>query len=332
MKLTTHANSPLHPLAERARTYSNECDEFWVASAFISDDAIADVVGSALDAGATVRLMTGTFGCVTRLRTFEGLWKLAQTRPLSVRIGPSDFHVKLYLWRSGGTAQCWIGSANLTRGGLQDLTELVAEIEAPWDSASIRPFRVAFEQEWGSASDLDEKFLSTYREAPREVAAAHLGKRSRPKVRTTDRQRTQNPMIVLPVSRHYAEEGAAAQRIQAKLSGSAEHWYRASARQVRAVTPGTYCLMVDTIDGDIQLGLATDTAEDGSAFIVAYDLVLNGEPVSLTATRRHVLSSLGLKPTAKGFGTQWLDHGVAAAVVEQVWGRRRGARVLKTLR
>lgn len=97
MKLATRKSTPLQPIAERARALSGKCAEFWVATAFVSDAAVDDVVGTALDAGAAVRFLTGTFGNVTRLRTFRKLHRLARVPQMDARVWEGDFHAKLYL-------------------------------------------------------------------------------------------------------------------------------------------------------------------------------------------------------------------------------------------
>ncbi len=64
-------NTPLRPLADQLRALTQHADAVWIATAFVSQVAVEDIIGSAITAGTTVRFLTGTFGNVTRRRTFN---------------------------------------------------------------------------------------------------------------------------------------------------------------------------------------------------------------------------------------------------------------------
>lgn len=101
MKLHVLKNRPLRPLADRARTMAECADEVWIATAFVSQLAVDDIVGSAVHAGAQVRFLTGTFGKVTRSRTFEAMFRLSDAGTIRVRVWHGDYHAKLFLFRKG---------------------------------------------------------------------------------------------------------------------------------------------------------------------------------------------------------------------------------------
>lgn len=229
MRLTTLRSSPLKPLAENARLLCRHADELWVATAFVSDAALQDVVEHALASGASVRFLTGTFGRDTRLRTFRHLDRLEKAGSLQARIWGGDFHAKLFLWRSGTQGTAWVGSVNLTDRGLTAEGELVAELKGSWDSAPMRSLRSGFEFEWKRAGVLDEAFLRRYREASRG-RRFWQGTPRGPRVAVRARRGSaRKAMLVATVGYHYAENSAAAERISALLGGSARAWYRSSA-------------------------------------------------------------------------------------------------------
>ncbi len=172
MKTNVLRSSPLKPLAERMRKLAMGCEEFWIATAFVSAEAVDDVMGASLASGARVRLVTGTFGNSTRKATFKKLYDLTNQTKLEALVwvceAHSNFHGKLYLWRmprNQGIA--WIGSANFTRGGLVNQGEFVLEMRGAWDSGPMKQLRAAFEAEWTLGSPLTAKFLAGYKQAPR---------------------------------------------------------------------------------------------------------------------------------------------------------------------
>jgi hypothetical protein len=289
------------------------------------DVALAHVVGPAIDREARVRFLTGTFGNVTRLRTFKRLWRWSQRERLKARIWHSDFHAKLTLWRTGANGHCWIGSSNLTDQGLEREGELIAEITAPWDSVQFRKLKRAFDAEWANAVELDQAFLRSYQEAPRVGKLLNGRARTRPLSRSRKRRaptRSSRQLLVLPVRHHHEPDGITAQRIDAMLGGSATSWYRAATDTLRYVKVGQLCLIVDAVDKTLELVAATDTGKDRRAHVVAYDPVIRNATRPATPSVMAKLTKLGLTPTTNAFRTKWLSRAAAADVVEAIYGRR----------
>jgi HKD family nuclease len=324
MKITTRTSSPLRPIASYARALSESCDELWVATAFVSDAALNDVVATALQNGASVRFVTGTFGNVTRHRTFKRLWTWSQKQKLEARVWAGDFHAKLALWRIGSSAHCWIGSANLTDRGLQAEGELVAELVGPWAGRTIQAFSHAFLAEWQRAEQLDAAFLKRYREAPRASGLLHgksMAPHRSPKAHRK-RTRTNDALVVLPVSRYFADDGPVVKRISAQLDGTADSWYRSNAPSARSIGPGQWCLVADSIAESLDLAIATDTLRDGKGRVIAYQLASARSSRPMDRKCRTALRKLGLKPTSTSFRMQWLGDEAALTLVEAVFGKK----------
>ncbi|MEB2286422.1 MAG: phospholipase D family protein [Myxococcales bacterium] len=331
MKLHVLKNRPLRPLADRARTMAECADEVWIATAFVSQLAVDDIVGSAVHAGAQVRFLTGTFGKVTRSRTFEAMFRLSDAGTIRVRVWHGDYHAKLFLFRKGTSATAWVGSANLSDRGLQDEGELVVEFKGRWNDVQFRQLRRAFDADWKRSSQLDQAFLRSYREAPRSGAWLTSSRQVAPVVRRKHRAaHTRGVMLVAPVSHHYSDDSATAKRVDRRLGG-AETWYRSSSSRLRLMRADKLALLSDSVDGTLSVVVATDQIRDRKGWVFAHRPFSRKGERNSTVRLRRALSQLGLSTTARSFRTQWLDRTTAEAVVELLYGtaaRRRLQRAL----
>jgi hypothetical protein len=134
----------------------------------------------------------------------------------------------------------------------------------------------------------------------------------------------------LPVAHHYDEAGKAAQRITARLGGTADSWYRSNAKDLRLVRVGDWCLVVDGIEKTLEIVSATDTARDGSGYVVAYESVRRNGERRLDAALRKKLIELGLRPTKTAFRTKWLDLPAAIRVIDAIAGARTRGRLQRS--
>ena len=126
----------------------------WVTSC----DAVAALIESA--ANTKVRIAVGLSGNATDPFALESL---AGADGVALRIaGPPRngiFHWKYYCFRRAGEATCWIGSANLTRGGFHCNEEVVHEFDA--GEAEARQW---FEDLWSTLDCDPAGAISEYRE------------------------------------------------------------------------------------------------------------------------------------------------------------------------
>jgi HKD family nuclease len=312
------------------RALTERSVEFSIATAFITTGAVDDLIGSAIRAGARVRLLTGTFGNNTRQSTFRRLLTLANDNAIQARIWSSerhgDLHAKLYLWaltKKRGAA--WIGSANFTDGGLQKEGELVLEVRSSWQSPMLRRLRVAFEAEWARGTPLNAEFVDRYRESPRSPPDASI-KRMRRHVRSTADPIGAHRCLTAYVSMHYEEGGRAEKRVTTLLGGTASEWVRLSHPQAGRVKAGDRLLLVDLVDHTVVLGTVVDAVTDGKARVLAF------EPISgdsawqrwSPALRSRVAKAGGFRPRGPALGTQWLTPDRARSIVAEIYpGKRR---------
>lgn len=121
-----------------------------------------------VDRGGAIRFLTSTYLCVTQPEVLQVLVDtLSRDR---VRVFDTDlpgFHAKVFLFGDGGETaselptSCWVGSSNLTKGGLTTNFELNARIADPATLAALAAdFRVAWEHP--AAAVPDEDFIAAY--------------------------------------------------------------------------------------------------------------------------------------------------------------------------
>ena len=103
-------------------------------------EALADSAGN----GTSIRIAVGTSGNITNPTTLRRLQDFANLRIASSTMPHGIFHPKYYCFRGPGRTVCWIGSANLTRGGFGENDELVHEFDD-----STKEGRRWFKTLWG---------------------------------------------------------------------------------------------------------------------------------------------------------------------------------------
>lgn len=309
MKFRVLTSTPLRPLAHEMVSLAGNAKEFRCASAFLNTAAVADVVGVCLESGAAVQVLTGTFGHNTRRATFARLWKL-RTRKVETRIwnvdGFGDFHAKVYLWViKGGRAVAWIGSANMTAGGLQSQGEIILEISGKLSDSPLAQLHRRFNVEWKRASPLSRGFIDKYVEAARQPSDSRKQQYRR---RGPKHQAPNGALVTGTVTHHYPEGSKVTERVERKLTGSAKNWVRMSQDSWHAARVGDHVVISDTIANEVTLGNVIDTVKDGHHRVVAYGIA---REYRNTKTLRQKLGSVGIALSPKGtlraarYGADW---------------------------
>ena len=91
-------------------------------------DALEVLADSARN-GTSIRIAVGISGNITNPTTLRHLQDFANLRIASSTIPHGIFHPKYYCFHDPDRTICWIGSANLTRGGFGENDELVHEFD-----------------------------------------------------------------------------------------------------------------------------------------------------------------------------------------------------------
>ena len=334
MKFVARTSSPLHPIAKEMRTMTQQATEFWAATAFLSLDVIDDILAAGLESGTRIRLLVGTFGNQTRKRAFRRLMALSKLRDeLIVKIWDCgrhrNLHAKIYLWKFlSGTGAAWVGSPNLTVGGLQAEGEVAFELRGPWRGQELRVVCDAFEAEWRRSTPLDEAFVGSYEESKRTAPDLRLANRRRTRRKPKPEGRT----LLTSISHYFGEGSAVAERVEQRLEGSYDSWVRHSTKMIHLrLQAGDHCLVVDRVVGEIFPGSVVDTKRDGRYGVFAYDFLLPGDGgVPLNRRTLSMLERVGLPLAYPGrIRAKWLeqaltDNVIAALKKARVARRSRG--------
>jgi HKD family nuclease len=323
LRIKVLQSTPLSPIAVRMRQLTERADEFWATTAFLSREAVTDVIEGGLAARTRIRLLTGIFGRQTRRETFQHLLRLNQKQgsQLETRIWDCgrhrNLHAKLYLWQNGTQAVAWLGSANMTVGGLQAEGELVFEFRGMSDSPVFRTLIRAFDQEWQRSVALDQVFLQDYREAPRSAPDMRLISGARHLNLSRTRR---NGFFATSVAHEYGDESRVFQRVDKLLGGIPDPWIRHRIKGLMRMRRGDACLIVSRPSRILELGRVTDVKRDGDWHIFSYRSILS---VSWNRTTYKVLVKAGVRARyPQGPRTQWMDWEYVKQLKQGLLARR----------
>lgn len=118
-------------LLQTFRKRLDEATQVDIAVAWATScDALEALVDSA-GRGTNIRIAVGISGNITNPTTLQRLHQQSSTslRVVPLSLQPGIFHPKYFRFHSPNRTICWIGSANLTRGGFGENYELVHEFE-----------------------------------------------------------------------------------------------------------------------------------------------------------------------------------------------------------
>lgn len=291
MKTEVLTSTPLAHIAKRMHDLTLGCSAFWIASAFLSRGALLLAFDAARKSGASVRVLTGTYGNSTRKQTFHFLVrKIKAVKKHAAKIwnngSHGNFHAKLYLWKMpDGSATAWIGSANFTDTGLREEGEILLQISGNWSSNTIRRLAKAFCQEWDRAAPITEEFVSNYIQAPRRAVGHEMLKRQRrPPKGLTLPSPAKRKMYMLTISRRLPlrRHTQISKLLRAPLV--VEHF----SDRVRKAGRGDYCYLVDTHADAIDLVEVRESGDFDGAYVFAYAPIFEGRrwsKVSRAVTR-----------------------------------------------
>lgn len=124
-------------------------------------DPLEDLIGR----GVRVRLLTSTYLSITEPQALWSLLEMAPGIECRLQQGPQAFHPKLWLLKGEDKTEGWVGSSNLTRGGLSTNlewnlrtqephagAELLSLFERIWEAPSVLPLTATgiqqYERQW----------------------------------------------------------------------------------------------------------------------------------------------------------------------------------------
>ena len=222
----------------------------------------------------------------------------------------------------GGGSVGWIGSANLTNGGVQNEGELVLEIRGAGSTGTIRQLREAFESEWLRGRPLDAKFIKSYRESPRpapDVAAVRprLGRIAAP------RKWRAALFFTAHVRHHMVESGAAVRRVRSVLGGTADAFFLHRSARLGPMRVGDMGVLFDRVDRTAELIHAVEIQKYGGLTAVAYQPAMprTAEVRWTDAKARKARLAIGAPPG--GLGYRILPSSAFAGLLDILYPGRR---------
>lgn len=165
MKVTpaTSANA----IRKRLLKLISECDSFQMATAWATE---SDVMNAATGSDKLERLVIGTHQYFTSPEILQRCLGMPEVRYVPPK-GPM-FHPKLYTFDLSGQVEIFLGSANLTKGGLANNIECGAFIKGEADSPALAELRRHVQTLWKGGKKLDQAFVSSYEANHRRVRDA----------------------------------------------------------------------------------------------------------------------------------------------------------------
>jgi hypothetical protein len=153
-------------LLSRLKDHLRAAHHVDIATAWMSfGEAFTALHEFALARPRSLRAIVGTSGTATHPRALRMIQEAAELR---LPHNSPLFHPKLIVFHQPKTVVVWIGSANLTRCGFEQNTEIVAEL--PDEDGAARGWFDAF---WGSLDQECDTFLSRYEDAWKPSGFAH---------------------------------------------------------------------------------------------------------------------------------------------------------------
>ena len=158
-------------MLEVVRAGLSRADEVCIAVSFTRCSGLGLLIDSlreVADRGGRIRVLTSTYQSVTQpdaLEILRGLDRV-ETR---VQSGPVGFHAKFWWFRDPGEGECWVGSSNMSKGGLATNIEWNL---GKFGAGALDAMRIQFDTLWmrEDVHCVDEAFIRSYRAVWNDVA------------------------------------------------------------------------------------------------------------------------------------------------------------------
>jgi len=151
----------------RLLTLIEECHSFQWATAWASE---SDVFDAAIASNKMTAMVIGTHQYFTAPEVLDKCFGNCKVKVMHPK-GPM-FHPKLYAFDLGNRLEVFVGSSNLTMGGLAKNIECGVFLNSESDSQPLQTLAAHVETLWKNAEELDHEFLSSYKANHRRVRYA----------------------------------------------------------------------------------------------------------------------------------------------------------------
>ncbi|MHA4844513.1 phospholipase D-like domain-containing protein [Flavitalea antarctica] len=168
-----HITNSLILFQEELAKQLQGCTEFQIASVFIGAPGI-DLLESCLQSNKSLRecrLLVGMYGSFNSKKDLSRLLKLVQKYPFKLQVNVSrnqSMHWKYYNFKMPFSRVIFIGSANMTSGGLGNNSELMLKLSCrSKKDSSFDKLATSFNKVWEQSTSLSAFPLQQYKEVAR---------------------------------------------------------------------------------------------------------------------------------------------------------------------
>lgn len=169
-----------------------ESDEITMAVAFVKMSGIRmirDNLNTAVKEGKRITLITGIDYGQTEPEALEFLLELFSGSNCRLLLADSEtatFHPKIYLFKTESQAKAFIGSANLTGGGLNNNCECSLYLELPLESIEMNYLSTFIDGLADSSMAVTQEIIDKYREFYKKQRPARIKIKASPKSEALD--------------------------------------------------------------------------------------------------------------------------------------------------
>lgn len=183
MRMDLVTNKGIHTLKEELEINLKECRSFKIASAFITEEGVNLFKGFLSRnkyKARSGRILISLYNGFNSRKTLEQLKNLAIDSNGRIQIHISKdlkFHWKYYQFIHKTKSILFIGSANLTKSGIEEQGELQARIVCSSNEANIlSAFEAEYDKEWQNSVDILQFPIDKYNENKQRYSPFKLHK------------------------------------------------------------------------------------------------------------------------------------------------------------
>lgn len=146
---------------EMLRASFRESKRISIAIAYISGEGLEKAKSYTQDSHS-IRIVCGIHGCISDLKALNDFSQKFNQAEGNVFLGTELFHPKLYIFQDDDNAIAWIGSANLTRGGLINNEETLIRLKGNSSDIPIASMIRYFDNLWETRSVPVDYYLNKH--------------------------------------------------------------------------------------------------------------------------------------------------------------------------
>ncbi len=146
---------------EKLQRSFSEASKISIAIAYISREGLR-AIRSYIHANHSIRIVCGIHGCISDLKALTDFNQKFDQAEGHVFLGTELFHPKLYIFQDNHDTTIWVGSANLTLGGLSNNEEALIGLKGNSSDIGLLSIVSYFDELWEERSIPVSYYLSKH--------------------------------------------------------------------------------------------------------------------------------------------------------------------------